>query len=234
MPPQRKCTNAQNARLIVLHINDLHGHICRLTPDGDIPIFSKIVGRIRSLQERYQDDPDTAIITLSAGDDLIGFVFDELLGNEGDDFMHVGYHLYSAAGIDAVTFGNHDLDMGVPTLARSVRKNARFPLLSANLIAGPPLEGLFHPAALFVRKGIRIGVVGLTTPGQIRQSLDDQLRIANPIQTAHHILPAIRPLCDVLIILSHLGYSLSADMAPPSESPEMSNWPVRYPAEAYN
>ncbi len=81
--------------------------------------------------------------------------------------------------------------------------------MSANLIAGPPLEGLFHPAALFVRKGIHIGVVGLTTPGQISQSLDNQLRIANPIQTVHHILPAIRPLCDVLLILSHLGYSLS-------------------------
>ncbi len=80
LPPRRTCTNAQNARLIVLHINDLHGHICRLTPDGDIPIFSKIVGRIHSLKERYRDDPDTAIITLSAGDDLIGFVFDELLG----------------------------------------------------------------------------------------------------------------------------------------------------------
>ena len=209
LPPRRTCSNAQNARLIVLHINDLHGHICRLTPDGDIPIFSKIVGRIRSLRERYNDDPDTAILVLSAGDDLIGFIFDELLGDSDESFkMHVGYHLYSAAGMDAATFGNHDLDMGAAALARSVRHNARFPLLSANLIADPPLQELFHPAALFIRKGIRIGVVGLTTQGQSRQSPDNNLQIANPIQTAHNILPAIRPLCDVLIILSHLGYSL--------------------------
>ncbi len=126
LPPRRTCSNAKNARLIVLHINDLHGHICRLTPEGDIPILSKIVGRIQNLRQRYQNDPDTAILALSAGDDLIGFVFDELLGNEGDDFMHVGYHLYSAAGIDAVTFGNHDLDMGVPALARSIEQERTF------------------------------------------------------------------------------------------------------------
>ncbi|HEY53247.1 MAG TPA: bifunctional metallophosphatase/5'-nucleotidase [Caldilineae bacterium] len=209
LPPRRSFSAAHSARLCVLHINDLHGHVCRLTPEGDIPIFSKIVGRIRSLRHRFRDDPDMAILTLSAGDDLIGFVFDELLGDSDESFkIHVGYHLYSAAGMDAVTFGNHDLDMGAAALARSVERNARFPRLSANLVAEPPLQGLYHPAALFIRKGIRIGVVGLTTPGQIRQSPNSGFYIADPIQTAHNILPALRPLCDVLIILSHLGYSL--------------------------
>jgi 2',3'-cyclic-nucleotide 2'-phosphodiesterase (5'-nucleotidase family) len=209
LPPRRTFSADRSARLCVLHINDLHGHICRLTPDGDIPIFSKIVGRIRNLRQRYHDDPDMAILALSAGDDLIGFIFDELLGDSDESFkMHAGYHLYSAAGMDAATFGNHDLDMGAAALARSVRHNARFPLLSANLIAEPPLQGLFHPAALFIRKGIRIGVVGLTTQGQSRQSPDNNLQITNPIQAATNILPAIRPFCDVLIILSHLGYSL--------------------------
>lgn len=209
LPPRRHFSAARPARLCVLHINDLHGHICRLTPDGDIPVFSKIAGRIHSLRQCYHDDPDMAIFALSAGDDLIGFVFDELLGDSDESFkMHVGYHLYSAAGMDAATFGNHDLDMGAGALARSVEHNARFPLLSANLIAEPPLQGRYHPAALFIRKGVRIGVVGLTTPGQIRQSPHSTFRIANPIETTHNILPALRPFCDVLIILSHLGYSL--------------------------
>jgi len=42
--------------------------------------------------------------------------------------------------------------------------------------------------------------------------------VTNPVQTIHNLLPAMRPLCDVMIILSHLGYSLNADSGAVSEA----------------
>ena len=72
----------------------------------------------------------------------------------------------------------------------------------------------FHlPAALLVTKGIRVGIIGLTTPGAIRQQPDSNLQVVNPLRVIQNLLPAIRPLCDVLIILSHLGHSLAASTA---------------------
>jgi 2',3'-cyclic-nucleotide 2'-phosphodiesterase (5'-nucleotidase family) len=103
--------------------------------------------------------------------------------------------------------------MGTQLLAHAIRHEAHFPVLSANLVGCQRLTRLCHPAALLVVKGVRVGIIGLTTPAGIKSFLDTELRIVNPIQVVHNLLPAIRPLCDVVIVLSHLGYSLETGTA---------------------
>ena len=206
-------------RLKILHINDLHGHISRFTRYGDRPVFSKIVWRLNQIRKMYADHPHTAVLAMSAGDDLIGAAFDELLGDDPDSYtVHAGYRLYSRAGIDVGILGNHDLDRGTRLLAHAIRQEARFPILAANLIDTRWLAGLYYPAALLVVQGIRVGLIGLITPAGIKPPLDSGLHVVNPVQVVHNLLPAIRPLCDVLIILSHLGYSLDARVGPVREA----------------
>ncbi|HXV42298.1 MAG TPA: 5'-nucleotidase C-terminal domain-containing protein [Anaerolineae bacterium] len=206
-------------RLKILHINDLHGHISRFTAYGPQPVFSKIVWRLREARQQCRHNPHSAVLTLSAGDDLVGAVFDELLGDDPKSYqLHAGYRLYSAAGIDVAILGNHDLDMGTQLLAHAISREARFPLLAANLIGSHWLAGLYYPAALLVVKGIRIGLIGLITPGGIKPQLDSGIHVTNPVQTMHNLLPAMCPLCDVMIILSHLGYSLNANAGAVSEA----------------
>ena len=214
LPPPREDISSHSCRLKILHINDLHGHIVRFTSRGARPVLSRIVSRLREVRRWHRDDPNTAVLAMSAGDDLVGAVFDELMGDDPDSFaLHAGYRLYSMAGMDVSVLGNHDLDLGTDVLAEAIRKDAHFPVLSANLVSCQWLTGLYYPAALLVTKGIRVGIIGLTTSCQLRQSLDTNLQIVNPLRVIHNMLPAIRPLCDVLIILSHLGYSLAASTA---------------------
>jgi 2',3'-cyclic-nucleotide 2'-phosphodiesterase (5'-nucleotidase family) len=66
---------------------------------------------------------------------------------------------------------------------------------------------------LFVVKGMRVGVIGLTTPAETKRVLPEEFAITDPIAAARNLLPALRPLCDVLIVLSHLGYSLASASA---------------------
>jgi len=199
----------QPFRLCLLHCNDLHGHISRITSHGDRPIFSRIVWRLRELQQRFRSAPNRAVLFMSAGDDLMGGVFGELLGDGPEAYVvHVGYHLYSAAGLDVGVLGNHDLDMGLTLLAHALHRDARFPMLSANLAGCRQLAVVVYPAALLVVKGLRVGIVGLTTRGQVKQPSSFSLCMADPLQVAHNLIPALRPLCDVLIVLSHLGRSL--------------------------
>ncbi|HID51028.1 MAG TPA: bifunctional metallophosphatase/5'-nucleotidase [Anaerolineae bacterium] len=210
-PPPCSQLSSLSCRLKILHINDLHGHISRFTPQGDQPVLSRIVSRLRRVRQKHENDPNTAVLAMSAGDDLVGAIFDELMGDDPDSFaLHAGYRLYSAAGIDVSVLGNHDLDLGTDVLAEAIRKDAQFPVLSANLVSCKWLEGLYYPAALWVTKGIRVGIIGLTTSAQVRQPDHSNLQIINPVQVIHNMLPAIRPYCDVLIILSHLGYSLAS------------------------
>lgn len=221
LPPRRTDLPQNPFHLTILHFNDLHGHISRITQwaqnqdlvNSSQPIFSHVVWLARQLRKNSRDDPNTGVLFLSGGDDLGGAAFDELLGDGlGPCAVHPGYQLYSAAGVDAGVIGNHDLDKGTALLARAIKTDAAFPLLSANL-AGPALQGSVFPAALLVIKGIRVGLVGLTTAGEVKHLKGDDFQIADPVKTANNLLPALAPLCDVLIILSHLGNSLAASTA---------------------
>ncbi len=166
LPPLCSKLSSRSCRLKIFHINDLHGHIARFTPHGDQPILSRIVSRLREVRQKHADDPNTAVLAMSAGDDLVGAIFDELMGDDPDSFaLHAGYRLYSAAGMDVSVLGNHDLDLGTAVLAEAIRKDARFPVLSANLVSCKYLKGLIYPAALWVTKGIRVGIIGVATWG---------------------------------------------------------------------
>jgi len=103
--------------------------------------------------------------------------------------------------------------VGLTLLAHALRRDACYPMLSANLAGCPQLASLVYPAALLVVKGLRVGIVGLTTRGQVKQTSGFGLCVANPLQVAHNLVPALRPLCDVLIVLSHLGRSLADSSA---------------------
>lgn len=201
----------QPFRLRVVHFNDLHGRLADVRADAIQPVFSRIAGYIRRAREGCADRPDAGALAFAGGDDLVGTAFSELSGRRPADFIcHPAYRLYSAAGVDAGAVGNHDLDWGLRMLALAARQDAAFPLLAANLLPaeGAAADGVY-PAALFVVKGVRVGVIGLTTPAEIKHVTPGEFAITDPMVALRNLLPTFRPLCDVAIVLSHLGYSLA-------------------------
>ena len=201
-------------RIKLLHFNDFHSHISSFTPQGDVPVFSRIASWLRGTRARYAGDPQVAVLAASAGDESGGSIFDALLGAAPESYqVHAGYRLYSEVGIDVGALGNHDLDRGVALLAHAIRQDVRFPVLAANVTGSQELAACCFPAAIFVVKGVRIGFIGLITPAQIRPEPNSERRVTDPVAAALNLIPAVRPLCDVLIILSHLGYSLNQHSA---------------------
>jgi 5'-nucleotidase/UDP-sugar diphosphatase len=203
-------------RLRLLHFNDLHGRLADVSEHACTPVFSRLAGHIKQARENCASRQNNGLLVFSGGDDLIGSPFAELMGCRPSAFIcHPAYRLYAAAGVDAGAVGNHDLDWGLSMLALSAGQDAAFALLSANLApaAGAEASGIY-PAALFVVKGIRVGVIGLTTPAEIKRVLQGEFAVTDPLVAVGNLLPALRPLCDVLIVLSHLGYSLASASAP--------------------
>ena len=56
-------------------------------------------------------------------------------------------------------------------------------------------------------------MIGLTTPAEIKHVSPGEFTVTDPVVAAGNLLPALRPLCDVLIVLSHLGYNLASASA---------------------
>lgn len=196
--------------LRLFHINDLHNHLTLPhKAKGDTHKFTQMMQRI--LPARQAAGAGETVLFFSAGDDHTGAIYDELVGwNEGEFVVDPAYRTYSAAGIDAAAMGNHELDRGAAVLRKGIQADARFPILSANLTGSRHLAAGrdYFPAAIALTKGLRIGLVGLTTPIDTHTGTteDPGLAVGNPLTAIAHLLPALASVTDAVIILSHLGY----------------------------
>ncbi|MEO8132768.1 MAG: 5'-nucleotidase C-terminal domain-containing protein [Betaproteobacteria bacterium] len=208
--PWAPAARSGSRRLRIFHFNDLHNYL--QAPDaapGENYLFSRIVARFRAACERAASDE--IVLLLSGGDDHTGTPFDELLGWHPDEMIiDPAYAAYSAAGVDAASLGNHDLDRGGALLAAGIRRNAAFPVLSANVHGCATLQRDrdYFSGAIAVAKGLRIGLIGLTTPIDTRTATaaDPGLTVASPLITLRNMLPGVAALSDIVIIMSHCGY----------------------------
>ncbi len=208
---------AEARTLRLFHFNDMHNFLTAREPvKGETHALAQMVKRVG--RARAKAPADEAVLLLSAGDDRSGGDFDKLLGDVSGNGFQVdpAYVAYSAAGVDAGALGNHEFDHGSRALRTGIRASARFPLLSANLSGCREVETGrdYHPAAIGVAAGLRIGLIGLITPvmKHFRKAAEPGLTVASPVAVLNEVLPAVAALSDVVIVLSHCGYG--EDYAP--------------------
>ena len=129
-------------------------------------------------------------------------------------------------GYDAIGLGEMDLNFGLNTLVADVRDH-ELPVVCANLVAkeriraqGPAaktadrLGTAFAPYRIVTKAGARVGFVGLISPSVREQpKADDKTatpdaavyEIKDPLEIAKSVVPELRPQCDVLVLLAHMG-----------------------------
>jgi len=114
-------------------------------------------------------------------------------------------------GYDAATIGNHDFDNGIEGLYTQL-PNAKFNFLSANYdFKNTLMQGLVSPYKTFEKSGLKIGVFGLGIELQGLVSADayKETKYLDPIEMAQDMSRILKTeeACDLVICLSHLGYS---------------------------
>jgi 5'-nucleotidase len=112
---------------------------------------------------------------------------------------------WNAVGLDLATFGNHEFDFGPAVLALRMGES-RFAWLSANVLdraTGRPFGG----ARPWLRRdfdGVRVGVIGLTTPDAAKTSnAGPGLRFEEPLEAARTALAALGAV-DLRVAVTHL------------------------------
>lgn len=180
-------------QLTLVGINDTHARLDRM------PRMAALLEQLR------REDPD--LILLSAGDHNTGNpVSDRDLIYSGRPMIE----LFNLLGVDVSCVGNHEFDRGTAALARQMRES-RFPYVCANMRAVSSSGLSFRPWVILERKGLRIGVLGLVTVEEGGYPTKDGSR---KLAGLHFTPPeqellrwrSLREQCDVLVLLTHVGY----------------------------
>ena len=213
--------HAEEVTVTVLHTTDLHGHLLP-TDDFTEEPAARGLARVATLVRRARA-ADAAALLLDAGDCIQGAPLENVAHTQMADRPDPMMLAMNAIGYDAMAVGNHEYDFGWKTLA-AARTAARFPWLSANTLRGT--APAFDPYKVFTVRGVRIGVLGLTTPGVPSWSDSAKfpgLRFADAVETARKWVPVLRgkERCDAVIVLTHQGLErdLRTNREPPDQLP---------------
>lgn len=198
------CLSNSEKHITILHTNDVHSHIDAFPKNhSSYPNLGGLARRAALVDTVRKENSNTLL--LDAGDIFQGTPYFNFYGGE------LEFKLMSMLKYDAATIGNHDFDNGIEGLYAQL-PNASFELLSANYdFTNTLMNGHTKPYQTYLRDEIKIGVYGLGIglTGLVTKKLYKETVYLDPYEIA---LDTERKLkeeekCDLVICLSHLGYS---------------------------
>jgi 5'-nucleotidase len=200
--PQKK------KHITILHTNDTHSRI-EPFPEADAKYANRggVSRRATLISEIRKENPNTLL--LDAGDIFQGTPYFNFFGGE------LELKLMSMLKYDAATIGNHEFDNGIEGFHAQL-PHANFDFVISNYnFSNTILNGLTKTYKVFVKEGIRIGVFGLgiELEGLVNKRMFRETVYLNPIEIAQDMTQKLRndENCDLVICLSHLGYSYQHD-----------------------
>lgn len=199
-------------RLIIIHTNDTHSHF-EPVRGGDYDGLGGVVERAAFIDSVRAAEGEDRVLLLHAGDFSQGSsYFSELKGN-------MEPRIINDLRYDCVTLGNHEFDNDIEELCRRLKMLEGTKVVCANLDLSPfELGEYVKPYAIFERGGMKVGIIGMeadistsvSNTVSSRIPIFDNIEVVNKWESYLHDTEK----CDLIILLSHLGYSEDQMLVP--------------------
>ena len=194
--------------LTILHTNDVHSHIDPFPADDPRNANMGGVSRRAALIESIRKE-NPNVLLLDAGDIFQGTPYFNYYGGE------LEFKLMSMMQYDLSTIGNHDFDNGIQGLYAQM-PHAKFEFVSANYdFKNTVMDGLVKPFKIFNKNGIKVGVfgIGIELNGLVDKKMYQETVYNDPVEATQDMVRILKKeqQCDIVICLSHLGYSYKND-----------------------
>lgn len=196
----------ENFELSIMHTNDTHANL------------NDVAKRVTAVKEVREEKPNALL--LDAGDVMSGTLyFNEFQGQADLQFMNL-------MGYDAMTFGNHEFDLGSSEEGLQALKDfvegANFPFVSANvdftqddkftglfndLISSEPDNGKIYNGIVKEIDGEEVGIFGLTTEETAKLASTGAITFEDYKEEAEKAVAAFEGQgVDKIVAITHIGY----------------------------
>ncbi|MDQ3341381.1 MAG: bifunctional metallophosphatase/5'-nucleotidase [Myxococcota bacterium] len=218
----------QDIRLTFIHTSDIHSRLfpytfvpntfdradgLQVAPYGGIARIATIAKRIRASTNRS--------LWLDSGDCFQGAPVFNMFKGEAE------MRALSLSGMDGAVIGNHEFDLGAKNLFQQIDNWASYPLLAANYAwddppagavdsSGRSLRDVVPPFMLYNVKGLRVAVIGMGNVSTITSIYEGGNSLGfRPLadeQALEQWVRILRPVVDVVVVVSHLGLDEDEDL----------------------
>ncbi|NLA16336.1 MAG: bifunctional metallophosphatase/5'-nucleotidase [Bacteroidales bacterium] len=192
------CGRKSPTTFVVLQTTDLHGVL------GSE--MSSLAGYIKDMQSKHGSN----LLLFDGGDNFQGtpqVFFANYIDTTSE---HIYSRLFNWLSYDAITPGNHDLEVGRKVYDK-IYAEMKMPIISTNILEDQTGEPYFKPYTVLKRGGWKIAVMGLLTPYATEwfpDHIQGGVTVGNPEQAAAQWVRKIyeKEKPDLLIGLFHAGW----------------------------
>ncbi len=216
--PAASGSAGETVHLTVLGTTDTHGNLWPYDYLAGKPVergLAKVASYVKQVRTRQ---PNTLVV--DSGDSFQGSPLAYLSAVKFPREANPLVAAMNAIGYDAIATGNHDFEFGAETLCR-LRKEARFPILAANVVSPPNAAcRSFPPFVIRQVGGVRVAILGMVTPSTPHWVPPEDLQgyeFRDIVETAQQYVPRLRREADLVLIVVHSGLGRGVETVLPQE-----------------
>ncbi len=193
--------------ITILGTTDLHGNINPVDYYTDKP-DNRGLAKIATLIKRARKE-EPNLLLIDSGDTIQGSPLESYHNRKNNQPPDPMMLVMNSLHYDLMTVGNHEYNFGLKVIEKA-RSEARFPWISANTYETGTNKTHYQPYVIREVAGVRIGILGLTTPGIPNWDNAPNyagLEFREPVSEAKKWIPLLRKKerADVVIIAMHMG-----------------------------
>ena len=197
----------ERVQITILGTTDLHGNILPVdyyTNKPDTRGLAKVATLIKRVRKEHAN-----VVLIDSGDTIQGSPLESFHSRKNNAPPDPMMFAMSSLDYDAMAVGNHEYNFGLKVLEKA-RDEAKFPWLSANTYDTKTQKPHYKPYIIKEVAGVRIGILGLTTPGVPNWDNPPNyagLEFHEPVSEARKWVPILREQekADVVVVAMHMG-----------------------------
>ena len=199
---------SSSVELVVAATTDIHGRVRGWNYDRNVADPAVGLARAATIVDSLRNAAPDCVLLIDSGDIIQGNALGVVAARVAPpDAEHPVIAAMNAMRYDAAAIGNHEFNYGVPFLER-VAGQAHFPLLAANA-RRPDGSRAFRGWTIVERAGVKIGIVGATTPGSMvwdRDNLRGRVVLADIVPAVRQAVSEARSAgAQIIVVTMHSG-----------------------------